>query len=383
MKRNYQAIVSAAAAAIMAFSSSMTAMAAPEVIQVNGENAVFDCEYYAANNPDVAAACGTDREALIQHYIAYGMKEGRAAYAPGTDVAALLGTEPQAGTEIVGAPAVGWDWIEVDPRQVVIFSVHQEGNIGTKPSTTLTEADLLYKNLEEAGRAEALAKVMERQAALGTPAGDFITDMWQYESPLTFQKSHLRYNIQYKMATASLAGDYLQNKQLLIQFGEEIAFRAGAIIDKVPQNFLTLQSYYIPGYEWRAICVSAHGGNYANGWWSGASADNSSNWKSIDSPFQNAYQFTITQDGVPYTECKMFTCVDEILAYNWNTSGLSSGVICMLVPKGYTGNAYCHIYAGKEENGASVQDTSRRVTMVLPKKATDESLQRWINVISN
>jgi uncharacterized protein YkwD len=40
-------------------------------------SSVFDAEYYYNNNPDVAAAIGNDAEALLNHFINYGMSEGR------------------------------------------------------------------------------------------------------------------------------------------------------------------------------------------------------------------------------------------------------------------------------------------------------------------
>ena len=39
--------------------------------------AEFDPTYYATTYPDVAAACGTDAQALLNHYLTYGQKEGR------------------------------------------------------------------------------------------------------------------------------------------------------------------------------------------------------------------------------------------------------------------------------------------------------------------
>lgn len=37
----------------------------------------FDAGYYAEQNPDVVKVCGTDEEALYEHYVTYGIKEGR------------------------------------------------------------------------------------------------------------------------------------------------------------------------------------------------------------------------------------------------------------------------------------------------------------------
>ena len=38
---------------------------------------VFDAEYYAENNPDVVSVVGTEPEALLKHFILYGIDEGR------------------------------------------------------------------------------------------------------------------------------------------------------------------------------------------------------------------------------------------------------------------------------------------------------------------
>lgn len=37
----------------------------------------FDANYYASVNPDVAAALGTDASTLLNHYLTFGIKEGR------------------------------------------------------------------------------------------------------------------------------------------------------------------------------------------------------------------------------------------------------------------------------------------------------------------
>lgn len=73
--------------AAMVAGSMITAMAAPEVVP--GTDMVFDSSYYAENNPDVVAALGTGRDALVQHYLSHGAGEGREPYGPDTDVEAV------------------------------------------------------------------------------------------------------------------------------------------------------------------------------------------------------------------------------------------------------------------------------------------------------
>lgn len=62
--------------AALCLGSGMTTYAAPETM---ADGTVFDAEYYAQNNPDVVAVLGTDRAILYQHYVTYGMHEGRLA----------------------------------------------------------------------------------------------------------------------------------------------------------------------------------------------------------------------------------------------------------------------------------------------------------------
>ncbi len=66
---------------IMALMTSIKVFAAPEIVHVNDTDIIFDSDYYASNNLDIVAEFGTDRDALLHHYITYGQYEGRRAYA--------------------------------------------------------------------------------------------------------------------------------------------------------------------------------------------------------------------------------------------------------------------------------------------------------------
>ena len=50
-------------------------------LQTMDYSAVFNASYYAEHNQDIKAAFGTDENALLNHFINYGMKEGRRASA--------------------------------------------------------------------------------------------------------------------------------------------------------------------------------------------------------------------------------------------------------------------------------------------------------------
>ncbi|OIZ62720.1 hypothetical protein BLA28_20205 [Eisenbergiella tayi] len=61
---------------VLGLGCSMTAYAQPKTMP---DGTVFDAEFYAQNYPDVAAVFGTDENLLYQHYVQYGISEGRLA----------------------------------------------------------------------------------------------------------------------------------------------------------------------------------------------------------------------------------------------------------------------------------------------------------------
>lgn len=66
---------------VLMATSVMPVWAAPKRME---DGTVFDAEFYAANNPDVAAALGTEELALYTHYVMNGRNEGRKACENGT-----------------------------------------------------------------------------------------------------------------------------------------------------------------------------------------------------------------------------------------------------------------------------------------------------------
>lgn len=71
MKRG-KALLALSVATVTMLGTTLTASAAtPEYEDL------FDAEYYASQYSDVAAVCGDDEEALLQHYLTFGIKEGR------------------------------------------------------------------------------------------------------------------------------------------------------------------------------------------------------------------------------------------------------------------------------------------------------------------
>ena len=80
-------------------SNGLTAFAAPETMS---DGTVFDAEYYAQSNPDVAAVLGTDKDVLYHHYLNYGKAEGRQAFADSTITDTVTDTSISAQVNALG-----------------------------------------------------------------------------------------------------------------------------------------------------------------------------------------------------------------------------------------------------------------------------------------
>ncbi len=59
--------------------ATVTMLGSALTVSATGYEDLFDAEYYASQYSDVAEAFGNDEEALLQHYLTYGIKEGRSA----------------------------------------------------------------------------------------------------------------------------------------------------------------------------------------------------------------------------------------------------------------------------------------------------------------
>ena len=90
---------------VLTLTSVMPVFAAPKQM---ADGNMFDVEYYATSNPDVASVFGIDENLLYSHYVNCGKNEGRKPYAEGAvtpkfdavyyatnnpDVVAVLGTD--------------------------------------------------------------------------------------------------------------------------------------------------------------------------------------------------------------------------------------------------------------------------------------------------
>lgn len=119
------------------------------------------------------------------------------------------------------------------------------------------------------------------------------------------------------------------------------------------------------GYEWRFIHYTTSGTFDDQGrWWPWFywrfDVDNSKDWDSTEDGAEYYRKFTVTQDGVDYTECKVADMsgggqVGEV-------AGMDGKYF--LLPKGYKGNVYFTLYGSKLDEGDVVRDYDNAVTFV-------------------
>lgn len=112
-KRMRKKLMLATLALTLVAGSSITALAAPEVTPDGG---VFDAEYYAENYPDVVQALGTDKAALYQHFVTFGVNEGRLPFAVGTDCDAI---KAAAASQTAAAESTSIETVQTTTNPVV------------------------------------------------------------------------------------------------------------------------------------------------------------------------------------------------------------------------------------------------------------------------
>lgn len=158
----------------------------------------FDPAFYASTYPDVAAACGTDVNALYNHYLAYGKKEGRMPYAGAAGGEAVNGI---ADTKVTASQPEA-------PAQSTTVS-------GLVPINQLANYASVKKNLTDAEFQAAYdAAVGIVQPLIGLSAEDQLRGIQQslrarFDAGMSYSTSAPHYNDPYGylvLGTASCAG---------------------------------------------------------------------------------------------------------------------------------------------------------------------------------
>lgn len=127
-----------------------------------------------------------------------------------------------------------------------------------------------------------------------------------------------------------------------------------------------LAPYTTEGYEWRFIHYTTIGTfNDIGRWWalyySDYDVENSRDWQVMADDTEYTRKFTVTQDGVDYTECKV---ADTLYGGMAGEVAAMDGVY-FLLPKGYRGKVYFTIKGAKPDGAdTTVPDDSNAITFV-------------------
>lgn len=319
----------------MVVGSSLTVCAAPQTM---ADGTVFDAEYYAQMYPDVVAELGTGADAMYQHYVTFGRAEGRQAVSPDTAVS-------QPGND--GFDAVFY--AQMYPDVVAALG---------------TDADALYQHYVTFGKAEGrLANNATAPLPVATtPAASQTANQPQIIGTLGVVGAT------YQLPTW---GEY---KQSLYDDGEfpEKNKAIVATINTAPNeesysNELERLAQFTPeGYEWRFINYATTGLSDNNGkWWAwfytSADVENSKDWQDVGEAvdYHYSYTFTVTQDGVDYTECKFGYGV----YYEAGEVTEQDGAY-VLLPKGYRGKVYFRIKGAIFDGVDTTPDNNNVITFV-------------------
>lgn len=132
------------------------------VLPTNAEQP-FDPVYYAVTYPDVVAVFGTDHQALLNHYLTYGINEGRLPYEgalPGTDIQGL-----SADTISKFDPAY---YAAVYPDVFAVFGLNPQLLLNHYLTYGMKEGRIPY---EGAAPGETVNGIAETQARTGAAVG--------------------------------------------------------------------------------------------------------------------------------------------------------------------------------------------------------------------
>lgn len=135
-------------AAAVAFMAAMM-LNAPMDVSAEGVKDVFDAKYYADANEDLKAVFGYDEQALLRHYMAFGLDEGRSG-SPTFNVAAYRAAYP----DLEAAFGNNWDaYVNhyykcgmTEGRNVgSVVSGSPKENVNKEETAPVTPAELSYE----------------------------------------------------------------------------------------------------------------------------------------------------------------------------------------------------------------------------------------------
>ena len=122
-KMIFKSIVAFVAALTMVLGAPVISHAAPQTMPDGG---LFDAEYYAAKNPDVVAAMGTDASMLYTHYVLFGKIEGRLPYEGQAAQAPVFSPLDIYGA-LLASDGYGWVYYDQSSNYLEVYAFDAKG----------------------------------------------------------------------------------------------------------------------------------------------------------------------------------------------------------------------------------------------------------------
>lgn len=177
------------AVVFIALTGSMTVCAQPAAMP---DGTVFDAEFYAQTYPDVVAVFGTDAGALYQHYLAYGIAEGRlaadpAALSPAAQAAPVAEPDAAPLENSLASYDVGavWELTNLQRAAAQIPALAWDDSLWTSASQRALEISVLFSHTRPDGSSCFTAvsqdlhlRTMGENIAMGQRSAEEVVTDW-------------------------------------------------------------------------------------------------------------------------------------------------------------------------------------------------------------
>ena len=203
---------------ITIFANATVAYAAPQTMP---DGNVFDPEYYAAHNPDVVAAVGTDTAALYNHYKTCGIKEGRLPYDGAVTVSPKVGKVSSALAQ-ARYDVFFMDAIKVFTNDPAVFfdANYYLANYPDLATTVGTDYKSLFNHYINIGRFEG------RTARAGIyPERKNFTDFFYSTSTTGMLIDKMNSDLQYIDWLSTVINDSMSEREIVTVIHDEICNR--------------------------------------------------------------------------------------------------------------------------------------------------------------
>lgn len=223
-----------------------------------------------------------------------------------------------------------------------------------------TDADAMYQHYVKYGRNEG------RYAYIGDvplPAVTETTVQQTEEGPgiIGIQGGHGQW---YELPTWGDAEEYIGSTLTDKMITMEVRTTQPGE-DQIEYDMELLAPYTTAGYEWKPLFYIVSG-EYtdAGRWWANyywdCEVENQKDWRGPEEDAEYKSKFTVTWNGVDYTECKLARAMST---GQWGEVAVDDGLY-LLLPKGYDGKIYLTVKGAMLDEYGTTANDNAAVTFV-------------------